>query len=40
VHKTANVLYKMPKKVLRDIYLAPRRVDTEEAFGEFPVGYN
>ena len=42
MHKTANVLDKMAKKVqpsakqkLHDIYLAPRRVDAEEAFGEF-----
>ena len=41
-HKTANVLGKMPKKAqpsakkrLHDIYLAPRRVDAEEAFDEF-----
>ena len=42
VHKTANVLDKMPKKVqpsakkkLHDIYLAPRQADAEEAFEEF-----
>ena len=42
VHKTANVLDKMPKKMqpsakrrLHDIYLAPRRADAEESFGEF-----
>ncbi len=42
VHKTANVLDKMAKKVqpsakkkLHDIYLAPRRVDAEEAFDGF-----
>jgi len=41
VHKTANVLDKMPKKVQppskkkpHAIYLAPRRVDAEEAFEE------
>lgn len=46
VHKTANVLDKLPKKVqpsakkkLHDIYLAPRRVDAEEAFGEFVALY-
>ena len=46
VHKTANVLDKMPKKVqpsakkkLHDIYLAPRRADSEEAFDEFVALY-
>jgi transposase-like protein len=46
VHKTANVLDKMPKKVqpsaknkLHNIYLAPRRLDAEEALEEFGALY-